>query len=88
MYDFFSKSFVIYLGCDSGFGLKLALRLNSMGVKVYAGVLNDDGEGAKELKTQGCEVLKVDVTKDAYVLKAAEYIKEHLGSKSNCFYTY
>lgn len=77
-----SQSVVINLGCDSGFGLQLALRLHSMGVIVYAGVLNEDGEGANTLRTQGCKVIKVDVTKDAFVLKAAEYIKEELGSMS------
>lgn len=60
----------------------MALRLHSLGVIVYAGVMNDEGEGAERLKAEGCKVVKVDVTKDAYVLKAAEFIKDDLGDKS------
>jgi 3-hydroxybutyrate dehydrogenase len=69
-------------GCDSGFGQKLALRLNAMGVIVFAGVYSETSEGAENLKNQGCKVVQVDVTKDQDVKNAVEFVKKELGEKS------
>ena len=43
---------IIYLGCDTGFGLTLAQKLHAKGMTVFAGcVLKDrNGEGAKKLE--------------------------------------
>uniref|UniRef100_A0A8D0AEV2 Hydroxysteroid (17-beta) dehydrogenase 2 n=1 Tax=Sander lucioperca TaxID=283035 RepID=A0A8D0AEV2_SANLU len=52
-------------GCDSGFGLALASRLSEAGLKVFAGVLDENGAGARRLREQGSQnlqVLQLDVT--------------------------
>jgi 3-hydroxybutyrate dehydrogenase len=72
-------------GCDSGFGQQLALRLNAMGVLVYAGVLDDNSEGAKMLKALNCPKMKVvpfDVTSDSDVCRAATFVNTDLGERS------
>jgi 3-hydroxybutyrate dehydrogenase len=74
-------------GCDSGFGQQLALRLNAMGVLVYAGVLDDNSEGAKMLKALNCPKMKVvpfDVTSDTDVCRAATFVNTDLGERSEC----
>lgn len=60
------KKIVLITGCDTGFGHALAKRLDQYGVHVFAGVLNVEGEGAKELKAKcsnRMRVIKLDVTK-------------------------
>jgi len=72
-------------GCDSGFGHQLALRLNAMGVAVYAGVLNENSEGARVLKAKNCSKLKVvpmDVTNDEDVQRAVKFVSADLGERS------
>ncbi|KAL0968602.1 hypothetical protein UPYG_G00269060 [Umbra pygmaea] len=68
---------VLITGCDTGFGHALARRLSVMGVTVFAGVLNEDGVGAEELRRWGSEralgklqVLQLDVTDAAQIQKA------------------
>ncbi|CAB3371331.1 Hypothetical predicted protein [Cloeon dipterum] len=75
---------IFITGCDSGFGLQLALRLNAMGVAVYAGVLNENSEGGKQLKALSCPKLKVvpvDVTCDEDVQRAVKFINTDLGER-------
>lgn len=57
---------VLITGCDSGFGHKLAKRLDALGFTVFAGVLDVGGTGAKELVDKCSNRIKVtqmDVTK-------------------------
>ncbi|XP_075939367.1 17-beta-hydroxysteroid dehydrogenase type 2 isoform X2 [Anarhichas minor] len=59
----------------TGFGLALALRLSESGLKVFAGVLDEDGAGAQQLR--GCEnlqVLQLDVTDNNQIETAHRYI--------------
>ncbi|XP_059480965.1 short-chain dehydrogenase/reductase family 9C member 7-like [Neocloeon triangulifer] len=75
---------ILITGCDSGFGLQLALRLHLMGVAVYAGVLNENSEGARQLKAKNCAQLKVvpmDVTSDVDVQRAVKFINADLGER-------
>ncbi|CAG2118196.1 unnamed protein product, partial [Medioppia subpectinata] len=57
------------IGCDSGFGNALALRLNSMGFRVYACVLDTNSTGAQDLSNK-CQfkdeicIVRMDVTID------------------------
>ncbi|XP_059480968.1 short-chain dehydrogenase/reductase family 9C member 7-like [Neocloeon triangulifer] len=76
-----SKRATFITGCDTGFGKMLALRLHSMGVPVYAGVLNEKSEGAESLKAEGCKVIQIDITKDDDVKKAVDFVKKDLGEK-------
>lgn len=69
----------------------MALRLNSLGVMVYAGVLNDNSDGAKELKAMNSPNMKVvpfDVTSDSDVRRAATFVNTDLGERSMYFFLY
>ncbi|OTF73574.1 hypothetical protein BLA29_010652, partial [Euroglyphus maynei] len=41
---------VLITGCDTGFGNRLALKLDRLGFHVFAGVLNIDGDGVQQLR--------------------------------------
>ncbi|XP_045607758.1 D-beta-hydroxybutyrate dehydrogenase, mitochondrial isoform X2 [Procambarus clarkii] len=74
---------VVVTGCDTGFGNTLALHLDNLGFRVFAGCLQAGGEGAENLKRNGSQrlhVLQMDVTKQEQVDKAAEEVKELLPS--------
>ena len=61
-----AEKVVLITGCDSGFGHRLARRLDALGFTVVAGVLAKEGEGAKELAercSSRLRVLPMDVTK-------------------------
>ncbi|XP_070545146.1 D-beta-hydroxybutyrate dehydrogenase, mitochondrial-like [Ptychodera flava] len=72
---------VFISGCDTGFGHKLAKRLDSLGMVVFAGCLKGDGEGAKDLVEHCSERLRivvVDVTSDESVRIARKVVEENL----------
>ncbi|CAL1283842.1 unnamed protein product [Larinioides sclopetarius] len=74
---------VLITGCDSGFGNKIAKRMDSLGYYVFAACLNPQGDGAKHLTDQcssRLRVLPLDVTNDRSVKSAKEYVMEHLGN--------
>ncbi|CAL1539144.1 unnamed protein product [Lymnaea stagnalis] len=75
-----AKDKVVFVtGCDSGFGLALAKRLHDKGFTVFAGCLNPDGDGGKELKALNSEKLRViplDVTNDDSVSRCLKVVKE------------
>lgn len=55
------------------------MRLSAMGFTVFAGCLNPESEGAKRLIEQASgkiHVLKMDITNDADVKSAMEYVTE------------
>uniref|UniRef100_A0A3B3ZD72 Hydroxysteroid (17-beta) dehydrogenase 2 n=1 Tax=Periophthalmus magnuspinnatus TaxID=409849 RepID=A0A3B3ZD72_9GOBI len=71
-------------GCDSGFGHGLALRLSGLGMQVFAGVLDSEGDGAKKLKEWDPEriaVLQMDVTNPEHIAQVKETINKRLGQK-------
>ncbi|CAG2112347.1 unnamed protein product, partial [Medioppia subpectinata] len=73
-------------GCDSGFGHRLAVRLNERGFRVYATVVSESSAGAIELTTNArfsdkMHILAMDVTRDNHVQRAYKYIKLHLKEK-------
>ncbi|XP_021353489.1 D-beta-hydroxybutyrate dehydrogenase, mitochondrial-like isoform X1 [Mizuhopecten yessoensis] len=68
---------VLITGCDTGFGHHIAKRLDDRGFTVYAGVLNENSDGAEALrsrKSQNLHVIKLDVTKEEDVNKSLEYV--------------
>ncbi|XP_066524677.1 estradiol 17-beta-dehydrogenase 2 isoform X2 [Hoplias malabaricus] len=68
---------VLITGCDTGFGHSLAKFLDKAGVKVYAGVLNESGPGAEELRrySSSLTVLQLDVTDTKQIAEALQLIK-------------
>uniref|UniRef100_A0A3B3ZD39 Uncharacterized protein n=1 Tax=Periophthalmus magnuspinnatus TaxID=409849 RepID=A0A3B3ZD39_9GOBI len=74
----------LFCGCDSGFGHGLALRLSGLGMQVFAGVLDSEGDGAKKLKEWDPEriaVLQMDVTNPEHIAQVKETINKRLGQK-------
>ena len=59
---------IVITGCDSGFGLELALRLDGMGFYVYAGCLTKPGRDSLSNKASSrLKVLQLDVTDRASI---------------------
>jgi NAD(P)-dependent dehydrogenase (short-subunit alcohol dehydrogenase family) len=74
---------VLITGCDTGFGNRLASRLNSLGYTVYATCLDPSGPGPQELlKTakhpKALKLIAMNVTKDADVEQAKNEISQQL----------
>ncbi len=68
---------VLVTGCDTGFGLILAKRLQKMGATVFAGCLSKDSDGAKELDAlSNVHTIKLDVTQDDDWESAYQYINK------------
>ncbi|KAL6474222.1 hypothetical protein MHYP_G00177830 [Metynnis hypsauchen] len=73
---------VLITGCDSGFGHNLAKLLDRAGVKVYAGVLKENGAGAQELRrvsSPQLTVLQLDITNTNQISKSLQFIKSQTG---------
>ncbi|XP_060110329.1 11-beta-hydroxysteroid dehydrogenase type 2 [Heteronotia binoei] len=69
---------VFVTGCDSGFGKETASYLDSLGLKVYASVLDINSPGAQELR-QNCSsqltLLEMDLMKPEDIQKTLNFIK-------------
>ncbi len=73
-------------GCDSGFGNRLALKMNEHGFRVYATVLDPMSPGSQQLTADSIfsdkiKVLKMDVTNDEDVNNTYEAVENELNSK-------
>ncbi|XP_067653555.1 D-beta-hydroxybutyrate dehydrogenase, mitochondrial-like [Haliotis asinina] len=74
---------ILITGCDAGFGNMLATRAHKLGFTVFAGCLNDNTEGPRELQStfqERMHVLKMDVTKEGEVKDALKYVQERCRS--------
>lgn len=75
----FHKKYVVVTGCDSGFGRETALRLDSLGINVFATCLTSEGQAqltassSKRLTT-----LHLDVTNSEEIKKAFEFVAQNL----------
>ncbi|KAF4095398.1 estradiol 17-beta-dehydrogenase 2 isoform X1 [Onychostoma macrolepis] len=73
---------VLITGCDSGFGHDLAKFLDSAGMRVFAGVLDEHSPGALELKkaaSPNLTVLQLDITNSSQITQAHQYIQSQTG---------
>ncbi|KTF75507.1 hypothetical protein cypCar_00018292, partial [Cyprinus carpio] len=73
---------VLITGCDSGFGHDLARFLDSAGMRVFAGVLDELSPGALELKkaaSPNLTVLQLDITNSSQITQALQYIQSQTG---------
>jgi len=72
---------VLITGADTGIGHKVALHLDSLGFRVFAGVLSPSSEGAQCLRleaTNKLTILPMDVTNEEQVRSALVEIKSLL----------
>ena len=70
----------------TGFGYDIAKRLDTVGFTVFAGCLQEDSYGAKQLKKSCSEqmhIVPLDVTSDESIRKAVTHIKTNLPEKGN-----
>lgn len=82
-----TEKYVFITGCDSGFGNLLARQLDAKGLRVLAGCLTQQGaEKLKEVTSERLQTTLVDVTSTESLVKAAEWVKGHVGEKGevNC----
>ncbi|CAH1255171.1 BDH1 [Branchiostoma lanceolatum] len=82
---------VFITGCDSGFGFRLAKRLDSLGFTVFAGCLlaESGGEGSKKLRAEcssRLSAVQIDVTDDGQVRAAVQQVKDRLPTGANGLY--
>uniref|UniRef100_A0A8C7EBV1 11-beta-hydroxysteroid dehydrogenase type 2 n=1 Tax=Nothoprocta perdicaria TaxID=30464 RepID=A0A8C7EBV1_NOTPE len=70
-------------GCDSGFGQATARRLDALGFRVFASVLDLQGAGAQELQkscSQRLTLLQMDLTKPEDIQRVLQHIQAHTNS--------
>ncbi|KAF7492229.1 Estradiol 17-beta-dehydrogenase 2 [Sarcoptes scabiei] len=70
---------ILITGCDTGFGNRLAYKLDQLGFHVYAGVLSTENPGAIKLAQQCSNRMKVvpmDITKPEQVKFVVERIRQ------------
>ncbi|XP_065287385.2 short-chain dehydrogenase/reductase family 9C member 7-like [Dermacentor albipictus] len=83
---------VLITGCDSGFGLELALRLHSRGMRVFAACLLPDSLGANKLRALSSSpseegrgsvhvIAPMDVTSDSQVEDAVQQVTKILAAQ-------
>ncbi|XP_016094071.1 17-beta-hydroxysteroid dehydrogenase type 2 [Sinocyclocheilus grahami] len=73
---------VLITGCDSGFGHDLARFLDSAGMRVFAGLLDELSPGALKLKkdaSPNLTVLQLDITNSSQITQAHQYIQSQIG---------
>ncbi|XP_036202905.1 corticosteroid 11-beta-dehydrogenase isozyme 2 isoform X1 [Myotis myotis] len=74
---------VLITGCDSGFGKEAAKKLDAMGFRVLATVLDLNSPGALELRaccSPHLKLLQMDLTKPGDISRALEFTKAHTTS--------
>lgn len=74
-------------GCDRGFGHALAIKLDQLGFKVFAGCLDKSGDGAAELKKKCSNllhILQLDVSNRSQIDSAFETVTDNLENYSKC----
>ncbi|KFO24554.1 Retinol dehydrogenase 7 [Fukomys damarensis] len=74
--------YVLFTGCDSGFGNLLARQLDTRGLRVLAVCLTE--KGAEQLRKQTSarlETVILDVTQTESIAAAAHWVKERLGDR-------
>merc|ERR1719419_1452400 len=77
---------ILITGCDTGFGNALALKARSFGFYVFACCLDEDSDGAKKLKGNECDVLKMDVTDQVSIDHCLSLVKNALREQGLIFH--
>ncbi|GAB6023649.1 hypothetical protein CHUAL_008416 [Chamberlinius hualienensis] len=83
----FSSKIVFITGCDSGFGHSLALKLDSMGLKVYAGCLTNSGASKlQQISSCRLKTVHIDLRNSDTITKAKLWVEEDLNLNSQCLW--
>ncbi|KAK3914711.1 D-beta-hydroxybutyrate dehydrogenase, mitochondrial [Frankliniella fusca] len=69
---------VVLTGCDRGLGFSLATHCHSLGLTVFAGVLDAASPGARRLVDLGVRVVPLDVTDGRSVQGAVQVVQQAL----------
>ncbi|XP_052818550.1 17-beta-hydroxysteroid dehydrogenase type 6-like [Mya arenaria] len=78
----FKDRYVLITGCDSGFGHKLAKRLDVLGFKVFAACFTQNGmEELSSTCTKNVNPIRMDVTNDDSIKRAVEEVTKLLPDK-------
>ncbi|XP_076073094.1 17-beta-hydroxysteroid dehydrogenase type 6-like [Mytilus galloprovincialis] len=74
---------VFLTGCDRGFGYHIAKQLSTIGFRVFAGCLDINGVGAKELAnfSKSVHPVQIDVTKEQDVSDALKFVTDTIQDK-------
>lgn len=77
-----TSKYVFITGCDSGFGLNTAKKLDSLGFSVIATCKSDEGEQIlRNSCSKNLHVVKMDVTDSKQVQDAYDYVKNTIKSE-------
>ncbi|XP_053374121.1 retinol dehydrogenase 7-like [Mercenaria mercenaria] len=81
----FESRYVLITGCDSGFGHKLAKKLEKLGFNVFAGCLTKAAvEKFNQTSSSKLKAIEMDVSKDTSIEKAMEIVQRTLpGGKAH-----
>ena len=78
------KKCVVITGCDTGFGHQLAINLDALGLRVFAGCLTEKGEHELAAKcSHRLKTVRMDVTKQEDIQKCFEGVKLFLETTDN-----
>lgn len=83
------KKAVLITGCDTGIGHELTKSLDSLGFRVFAGCLFQDGPGACQLRqlcSEKVKILQLDVTNDEQISEACVQVQKHLQDSGESMY--
>lgn len=70
-----SQHLIVITGCDSGLGYSLALHCQALGATVLAGVLNPDGQAAKNLTDSKVIVHYLDSTNEGSIEQFGKHVE-------------
>ncbi|XP_031825632.2 SDR family oxidoreductase shroud [Nomia melanderi] len=73
---------IVVTGCDSGLGYSLALHCRQLGATVIAGVLRNDGLGARNLREADAFVYPLNVTEPVSVIDFADSVRTLLAREN------
>lgn len=67
----YNERYILVTGCDSGFGLEIAKRLDTLGCHVFAGCITEIGRTQlKKSSSNRLHTISLDITSDVSIWKA------------------
>lgn len=79
--------YLLFPGCDSGFGKAAAHKMDQMGFRVIASVLDLQSAGAKDLQKRCSDrltIIQMDLTKPEDIRRAYQIIREKTAETGMC----